>query len=246
MQKLHLFVIAALVVTVLGCTITIPSSDSFQSVTGSGEIVTLTPDLADFDQVDVGYAFQATIEQGDTYAVTIRIDDNLAQYLDVRVVGRTLVVGLEPSIGFNFGAKTLEAEITMPEIVSLDASGASRVSLTGFESEQDLRIDASGASTISGDIAAADVEMRISGASTISLDGSGDRLNLEGSGASTANLRDFAVSDARVELSGASRGTVNASGTLDVEASGASHLTYAGNPQLGSVNTSGASSIEQE
>lgn len=246
MRKRHLIVFAALVATVLGCTVTIPSRDSFQSVTGSGEIVTLTPDFADFDQVDVGYAFEATIEQGDASAVTIRIDDNLAEYLDVRVVGRTLVIALEPSLGFNFGAKTLEADITMPEIVGLDASGASRVRLTGFGSTKDLRVEASGASTVSGDIAAGDVDMRISGASTVSLEGSGDNLNLEASGASTANLRDFPVADARVQLSGASRGTVNASGTLDVEASGASHLTYTGNPRLGSVDASGASSIEEE
>jgi hypothetical protein len=46
--------------------------------------------------------------------------------------------------------------------------------------------------------------------------------------------------------SGASTATVNASGTLDAEASGASHVRYLGSPTLGNVEVSGASSVERE
>ena len=246
MRRSFVVVFIALVAASLSCTITIPSTSSFRPITGSGQVTTVTPDLSGFDRVQVGYAFAATIEQGSEYKVTIRIDDNLVEYLDARVVGGTLVIGLEPSIGFNFGAKILEAEITMPNLTALEASGASRVSLTGFTSKDALLLEASGASIISGDVSAGDVDMRLSGASTVSLDGSGDAMSVEASGASTANLRSFTVSDARVELSGASRATVNVSGTLDAEASGASNLTYTGTPTLGNINTSGASTIHAE
>jgi len=47
-------------------------------------------------------------------------------------------------------------------------------------------------------------------------------------------------------FSGASSAVVNASGTLDAEASGASHLSYVGNPTLRSVNASGSSTVEEK
>ncbi|HEY4667183.1 MAG TPA: hypothetical protein VIH26_07755 [Anaerolineales bacterium] len=39
---------------------------------------------------------------------------------------------------------------------------------------------------------------------------------------------------------------VNLSGTLDVEASAASEPSYLGNPTLGSLNTSGASTVRKK
>jgi len=52
--------------------------------------------------------------------------------------------------------------------------------------------------------------------------------------------------DAEINLSGASDATINASGRLDGDLSGASKLSYVGNPTLGSINTSGGSTISQK
>jgi hypothetical protein len=103
---------------------------------------------------------------------------------------------------------------------------------------------ASGASVVTGDIQAGSATMTASGASDISLVGSGEDLVLEVTGASSADLAEFPVSDVRAVLEAASTAVVNASGTLDVEASGASHLTYVGDPTVGSVQTSAGSTVE--
>jgi hypothetical protein len=71
-------------------------------------------------------------------------------------------------------------------------------------------------------------------------------LTVDASGASTAELADFQVTDAAVVVSGASTAIVNASGTLDAEASGASHVGYQGSPTLRNVEVSGASSVDPE
>lgn len=64
------------------------------------------------------------------------------------------------------------------------------------------------------------------------------------SGASTVDLTDFPVGDARVDASDASRVTVNVNGTLDVDASSASKVMYLGNPTMGSIDLTGAASVE--
>jgi len=141
---------------------------------------------------------------------------------------------------------TNEAEITMPALSGIEASGASQVTLAGFDSSLPLRVIASGATSVIGEIQAGDVSMEASGASSISLTGGAGNLALDVSGASSADLEAFQVTDIQADLSGASSAVVTASGTLDVEASGASELSYLGNPTLGSVNTSGASSVGEK
>ena len=78
------------------------------------------------------------------------------------------------------------------------------------------------------------------------LTGSGKRLDVNASGASSAGLEDLKVVDADVEFSGASHGTVNLTGRLDVTLSGASSMSYIGTPTLGRHNLSGASSMRQK
>jgi hypothetical protein len=216
------------------------------SITGSGDVVTLEEDITEFDEVDVSHAFEVDITQGEDFLVVVRVDDNLREYLRVVKRGSTLVIGLEPGRPLNVRRATLEAEVTMPELTGIELSGASHVTITGFESPKPLEVDASGASELRGDIEAGDARFHVSGASRVTLRGSADDLTIDGSGASRVDLSDFDVLDADIELSGASRATVRASGRLDVRASGASHVSYAGSPTLGDIDTSGASTVRPE
>ena len=213
------------------------------SVTGSGVVVTKGLDLSGFDQVEVSGAFVADVTRGDTYSVVVRVDENLEEHLRVQAAGRTLEVGLAPSLSI-LGTATREVEITMPELARLELSGATQGTISGFESTADLSVEVSGASKLGGDIQAGDARFEVSGASTVDLSGSDGALVLDVSGASTADLSDFAVDDANVEASGAGSATVNATGRLDAEASGASRIQYLGTPTLGRVESSGASTVE--
>jgi hypothetical protein len=66
------------------------------------------------------------------------------------------------------------------------------------------------------------------------------------SGASRFSLDDFTVSDANINISGASTGTINLSGRLDANVSGASTLLYIGEPTMGTINVSGASTLKEK
>ncbi len=90
------------------------------------------------------------------------------------------------------------------------------------------------------------MRMRASGASTVEITGSTGPLDVEASGASTVRLANFTSADTRVNASGASNITVNASGKLTGEASGASSVRYTGSPASVQVDTSGASSVKQQ
>jgi predicted small secreted protein len=212
------------------------------TVMGSGNIVDHKVEATGFDRVEAGGAFQVTINQSESYSVLIRIDDNLVRCLDTYVSGGTLSIGFKSECWISHATK-MEAEITMPALTGVELSGASHGRITGFDSSKDLKIEVSGASSLQGDISAGNVTVNASGASSVTLTGAGGNLTAEVSGASRADLEDFPVRDASVEVSGASSATVYPSGRINVEASGASHVYYLGEPTLGTVNTSGGSSI---
>jgi hypothetical protein len=216
------------------------------SITGSGNVIIRQEDITGFDEVDASHSFKVDIRQGEAFHVIVRIDDNLEKYLQVVKQGATLKIGLEPGRSYNVRKATMEAVVTLPELVGVELSGASQGTVTGFESERALGVELSGASSLRGSIETGDLGCKASGSSTVTLAGSGRNLTVDASGASQVDLSDLAVDDTEVEASGASTVTVNPGGTLDVEASGASRVYYLGNPKLEKINTSGGSSVERK
>lgn len=214
-------------------------------VEGSGNVVTREMPFTDFTAVQAANAFAVEIVQSDSFSVTVRADDNIFDLLDVSKEGKTLSLGLEQGVSLT-GDVTLEASITLPDIEGLDLSGAARASLSGFRSSGDLSIRLSGASSVDGDVEAGSTEIDASGASKVGLEGTATGLTLVGSGASSLDLADFAVDTAGVTLSGASNATLNVQERIDpVDISGASKLRYLGDPSLGNVRTSGASTVDK-
>ena len=225
-----------------GCTLT----DRILSITGSGNVVTREETITGFDKLDINHAFEAEITQGDTFRVTVRVDDNLLEHLEVVKTGKTLYIGMKQGPIYNFKKTTLEAEVTMPDLTGLEASEASEVTITGFRSAKDLNVDLSAASSLQGDIEAGDARFGVSSASEVTLRGSAENVVIDVSGSGEVDLSAFLVADADVDASGASEVTVNASGRLDADASGSSEIYYLGSPALGRINTSGTSSVERK
>lgn len=238
--------------------------------TGSGNLVTEEMDFRGFTRVEASHAFEVEISRSSLYSVSITADDNLFSDIEVFVSDETLKIRLKS--GRSYVSATLEARITMPELRRLQLSGASRGTVSGFSSSglssflEDFRIELSGASSLqmvgisagdarfdiseasrlSGNITAADARFDISGASSVELVGSADDIIINVSGASNAELAAFSVNNAFVNLSGASTGTVNLDGRLDVDLSGGSHLDYIGEPTLGEIDISGGSTVSSK
>jgi hypothetical protein len=179
-------------------------------------------DLTGFTAVDAGYGFDVIIKQGSNYSVKITTNENMMQYMDVKVVGQTLDIKVN---GIHW-TSTLKAEITMPDVTAVSLSGGSKADVSGFNLTHSFRVD-------------------LSGGSRITMTGQATDLSVQASGGSNLMLGDLQVHNVNVDLSGGSQGTVNLDGTLDANLSGGSHLSYRGSPTLGNINTSGGASINK-
>jgi len=78
------------------------------------------------------------------------------------------------------------------------------------------------------------------------LESSASNIIVNASGASRVKLAAFPVNNVNTTLSGASSGTVNLDGSSDVDLTGALKLGYVGEPTMGTVNTSGTSTLSKK
>lgn len=230
-------------------------------VIGSSVVSTREMNFNNFQQVEAGWAFEVEISQASSYRVSVTTNDNLFDYIDISNRGGTLVIGLRGRT--SYVRTTQKVTITMPDLKGVTLTGASKGKISGFSSNNPLNVELSGASSLemdgiktgdaefvlsgasrtSGNASTADVRFELSGASVAEISGSASNMVVGVSGASRALLVDFKVNDATVNLSGASQATIQATGRLDAELSGASQLRYTGHPTLGRISTSGGSSI---
>jgi hypothetical protein len=129
------------------------------------------------------------------------------------------------------------------DIVNLYVSGASSAT-TAFDADC-LKIECSGASSSYAAGKYTNVDIECSGASKTKIEGTTSTLNIEGSGVCTISAIDMVSSNVSVELSGASRATVNVLKMMEVECSGASSCEYkAENPIILNTDLNRASSLK--
>ncbi len=197
-----------------------------------------------------GDTLQVRLKQGYTYrSITAIAKIGMPDISRLEMSGATTGVINDFNTSNNIsievsGASKLELLDFTAGNIKMKVSGASVVDakMTGGNTEFEI----SGASKMTGLLACGDAEFNVSGASSLNLSGSGQDLKATVSGASKMSLDNFTTDDADVSVSGASTAVVNTVSRLDADVSGASTLYYIGNPVLGDIDVSGASSVKKK
>ncbi|GAB4118190.1 MAG: hypothetical protein OHK0057_18550 [Thermoflexibacter sp.] len=204
-----------------------------------------TYDLSGFTRVHIGSGSKVTIQQGAAFGVFVRGDSRNLDDLRVRVENGILKADYYPHNHRNRQYRT-EFTITMPTLEGVDFSGATIANVGGFENSQKMYVRLSGASEGVLSIRVNEIEIDLSGASHLSGVGVSQKMKAEISGGAELSFFDFSVEEVQISASGGSKAQVNVSKTLRAEASGGSHIRYTGNPSSVSGNSSGGSSISRE
>jgi hypothetical protein len=213
------FAFLAAVAAACGCCVNLGGP----RVQGSGVLKTETRPVRGFDQIDVSGAVRLEYSAGKETTVEVSTDDNLLPLLVTEVSGNTLKVYMRGSVSTSLGTTV---KVSAPQLQGLTVSGSSTATLSGLEAKG-LRLNASGASTVTAS-------------------GTADRLDIDSSGASHVRANELTAQTVRVTVSGASGAEVRAVQELDANASGASTVRHAGTPARKRVSISGASSISGE
>jgi hypothetical protein len=239
MGKKGLFILLpgiALILSIIAC------NTRVRVIQGSGNVITETRQVSNFDSIDLSGTGVVIVTQGGSESLTIETDDNVMEHVKAEVEGGTLKLGLETGIltGANIQSTSrLIFYVGVDDLTGLSTSGSGEVESDRIVTGRlDLSVSGSGSVRIV-DLTANDVKADISGSGEIDLDGDVAAQDIDVSGSGIFQAGDMCSSMVKVSVSGSGNATVCANETLDAVVSGSGTVDYYGRP---SVNTSDSGS----
>jgi hypothetical protein len=208
-------------------------------VSGSGNVVTETRDVSDFNQVALSGQGELILTQGEGEALVIEAEDNLIPVLETEVRGDTLHIGTKNNTTLR-PTQPIRFYLTMDEISGLDVSGSGNISADSIIADP-LTLDVSGSGDIKIDsLDAETLDVDISGSGNVDVTGRARDQVINVSGSGNYQAADLDSESVDVEVNGSGEATVWARETLDAEANGSGSVNYYGSPAVNQrINGSG-------
>jgi hypothetical protein len=246
MKKLFILLLAAGLL-IAGCT--------FVTIQGSGNVITETREVRDFDTVSVCCGMQLRLTQGADEQLTLEGEDNILNEIETNVSGGTLTVRFRRSLTpFNFRfSRPVIVHLTMKTIHGVSLSGGASVDSERMESDRldlafsggshaaltevvakSVTVEASGGDNVEIESLTADtLNLRASGGSHLTVDGGTvGAQQITASGGSQYWAEEVQSTSATVNVSGGSEARISVSEALQVTASGGSRVEYTGDPAV--------------
>jgi hypothetical protein len=154
-------------------------SQSFFPVRGTGTPVKKDYTVSDFKGVDVSGGFDVTLVQGNTESVTLTAQENLFDYITVKVENGILKIYTRNNI---MSTRELKARIYFRNIGSLEVSGGGDVYGETPVTAEFLDVNISGGGNLKSIITADELKCHITGGGDADLEGKARKYNLDISG----------------------------------------------------------------
>ncbi|HSW59064.1 MAG TPA: DUF2807 domain-containing protein, partial [Dehalococcoidales bacterium] len=149
------------------------------SLNGSGLIVDQDVEIKEFTSINARGLYNLVIQPGEKHKVTISLDDNLFNRIQINLERKTLKLGLVAPA--TFFPTTFRVTITMPNLAGLNLSGGAKAFLKGFNAPDEFTLFVSDKGLVEGSLVADNLICVLSGGSKVILAGSGQRLELTSS-----------------------------------------------------------------
>lgn len=225
--------LAATAMTVSACTATahtaVTATDmsipSDARITGSGNIITRSVNIADFSRIETSRAVHLVVEKRSGREAIIEANDNIMPYVIVEVDGGCLNVGIDDDIK---SLNNVTVKVTVPSdgnISAISASSASRVTVETEIKSPKLMLDASSAANIN--ITKSDVgTCSIDASSAANVEGAikADNCVIDMSSASDVNVALLAVKCDVTATSAASATLSGEAGDIEITVSSAAKV----------------------
>ena len=191
-----------------------------RGIAGSGVRKTEKRELKSFNAIDTTGAYQIDVTCQKPASFEIEADDNILPLIKTEVRDGILFVSNDQEY---HSSRPVSLRITLPDLNSVSSHGARQLKIADANSS-DLKIESTGAASVHATGRAKSV--------TISSTGAGE--------IDTSKLQAQSV---KVDATGAASVDVYASNQLDVNVSGAVHVSYSGNPKVVNKHVSGIGSV---
>lgn len=202
---------------------------------GNGIIETRTFDVSDFKSINFSGSMNLSVTRGNTCGVSITLDSNLFDFLEVNV--KNAVLEIKPQKNVRLKSSEYTVAVTMPYADSICLAGAQKVNVSGFtDTASSLSFRIAGAADVNAELAVQKFSADIAGTSKMRVKGSAERFSCSVAGAAEINAFECKVSHADVSIAGSAHVKIAVEKELKVSGAGAGSVLYRGNPLVtGSV-----------
>lgn len=255
-MKKNILIIAAAIIsmTLNACTINL-GGENFggETIKGNGNIVTQTYDVSTFDELSIALPATVNFTVSNVYSCSVRVDENLLEYLDIKVEERKLrLCKQKKHNNTHLNATEFIIEVTAPSLEEINLAGSGTfIALSPMEVKKlEANVAGSGDIIFKETVTVDKAELNVAGSGDMVCDelvadeldtnvaGSGDVKITNGkvrkAEASVAGSGDIVLTcdienlDANIAGSGDIKARVN--GRLTYGIFGSGDISYYGNP----------------
>ena len=269
-MKRNILIIAAVIIsmTLNACTINLDGETlGGKTIKGNGNIVTQTYDVSAFNELSVALPATVNFTVSNDYSCTVRMDENLLEYLDIKVEDRELrLCKQKKHNNTHLNATEFIIEVTAPSLEEINLAGSGTFNaLSPMEVDKlEANVAGSGDIIFKKTVTAKEIELNVAGSGDLfcneliadkldaDIAGSGDMKVVSGTvreaEASVAGSGDIVLTcdienfDASIAGSGDIKARVN--GKLSYSIFGSGDIGYYGNPVV-EGEKAGASKVKR-
>jgi|GEM_PF-1835474 Protein of unknown function (DUF2807). len=202
-----------------------------ESIKGNGDIVKKTIEVKGFNSLLINDAITLQIIQSQNAKVIVQADNNLVNYIDVKVDNNGKLVIKRKDAKKSICFTKLKVYVYAPKLSSIEVNDACSVNIDDFN-VGNLQLKIGDASIFKGKLECESLKLKIVGASNVKLLGKAKNCNIDLEDASFLDTQDMIANNATIKLDDASNAKINVLDALSFEVIEASYLSYKGNPKI--------------
>jgi len=240
MKKIDLTIALMLVILALPVLSAVNRANTTSSLNGNGKIITEDRPVASFHALKVSGGIDIELSQGNELKLQVEADENLVPIIRTEVKDGVLCIWHDEKV---MNAKTMKIHLTFKNLDAITASGGCDIVSSQKLNFNVLKTDLSGGCDIKLDCKADNLICEHSGGCDAKLSGEAENSTFKVSGGCDVKAQEFSLKNCNIDASGGSDVIVNVKGDLTAKATGASDITYYGEPAKVNKSASGASEV---
>jgi len=229
-------------VVILLISVNIQSQWFSTGVKGNGNIVTKTRNVGDYDKVSVAGSFDVTLVAGNEGSLSIKIEDNLLEYLITEVVNGSLKIKWEKGVNIRT-RKGVYITVPFEEIEAVKLSGSGDITSDDVIKATDFYTSVSGSGDIKLNVEADEITSKVTGSGDVTLKGNSPFLKTSVTGSGDFHGFNLKTKKVEAKVTGSGDISVFVTENLNARVTGSGDIDYKGNPEIQNTRVTGSGDI---
>ncbi len=200
-------------------------------VNGSGDITTVSRNVADFSKIKVVGSMEVIVTNGAT-AVDITSDDNIIPLIVTVVENDWLIIKPKSNTSFK-STKGIKIKVSTQQLDALTVTGSGNVSVEDkFSNDSKMNFDLTGSGNVSVNVHTPLVKVNITGSGNIDIAGETKKADINIAGSGNYNGFELQAEIGDVNIAGSGNANIFAETDLKINIAGSGDVAYKGNASV--------------